>query len=541
MAPAGTGTLTVYPALDPASPTDYGYGAVVTRDGVMGPPQELPGPAYWTLVGAEGSALDGAVVAWTTDEELVVAELAPDENQLAIVRRVPASPAHYSHGKPFVTVGPGGDAAVVFMQRGWDTDQVMALIKPPGGEWGAPEPVAQATKFDESYARSVAMGPDGTLVVGLMIDGTARVATRPPEGTFELSEPVGQDVPEPVGQTPVVGIDAAGTVVVTWLEGAPTNDVGPIMVAFRPPGAETFDPPIDSGLRATDLDRIRLGVSAAGEVALVADTSRRGVPGEYTRTDGVAAAFGLSRLRRLGEPAMLSGMWGDHPSFDMNARGDAVVVWDQCCPLELKARRRPALGSFGAEVHAAKPSDFDGSRFAIDADLDEFGNARAIWFDGEVGELFTGWDLPLLTEPLPPVDDAGDVIPPVLEPSPAPEPPPSEPPPSFPPPVAPPATTPPPGGRVDAVAPRVRIRRATALRDGVRLRLVSSERAFVRLRLMAARIKGPVLQSELLGAEPLTITLPRLKRTPRKLRVIGAASDASGNVSRFSRSVRSAR
>lgn len=531
------------------------WRAAVVRGGETGPVQgDLPGRAYWNMLGGDGSSVFGGVVAWVDDDGLHVGEAGPGDDALTVSEVIPATYGNYSYGGPDVAVGPSGDKAVVYL--GWDYDtwqqRVMAVLKPAGGAWGEPEPVGPLREPDQTFGRSVAIGPDGTVAVGLVVDGRARVATRPPGGAFTVSEPLGAELPEHSWLTPLVGVDGAGTVVAAWLEGAALNDVGPVEVAFRRPGADAFEAPVDSGLAATDLGRIRLGVSAPGEVVLVVEASSRGVPGEYTHIEGIQAVFGNTLLGRLGPPAALSdSIWGSYPSFDMNARGDAFVVWDECCPMTLKGRRRAPLASFQPQEDVAPPIEFEGSRFgrfALDADVDDFGNARASWVDGEPDpeQVFAGWDSPARLDPLPDLPPLGELIPAVVPP--LPDPPVVAEPPAGPDAEATPSPSPSPGPlavrpptpldsarsptapAVDRVPPAIAARGAHLRRHRLVVRLRSTEHANAWLQVRARRFAGRPVRTELAAGRSLRLSLPVGRRVTSAVRLVGIAADSAGNV-----------
>jgi hypothetical protein len=544
-APFGPGeTLVLYTA------ADVDQRAQVIRGGVALPSQDLPDPGYWNNLALDGSPVHGAVAAWATHGVVRVAQIAPGEDQMTVVREVAAAWANYSYGRPVVQMGPGGETVVAYVGTlpGEDGARVMALVRDGQGEWSEPLPVTPLGPTDSRFATSAAVAPDGTVVVGAPVDRTARVAVRPPGGRFTLSEPLGEQLPEHPWNGPRVGVDAAGTVVAAWLEGAPLHEVGPIKIAFRPPLAEKFAPPQATGLQATDVDRIALGVSTAGEVVLMAEAGEDNPSGGWYKL-GVFAAYGLTHLQRMAPAARISDEWfAFHPSFDMNARGDAVVVWDECCPMTLKGRRRAPLTPFGPLFDAAEPIVFEGwrgGRWMVDADMDAFGNARGAWYDSEVSRWYAGGDGPLLDAPLPEVGAVGDVIPPVLprapEPTPGspaggPGPGPTEVPPLIPQPVPAGQT----GGLLtaDRRAPEVSLTvRPGAGRRHVLTSISCDETCGVRLRARAHRRSGRYVDVLLRDGRRQRLGLPLPRRSRGTIRIEGVVSDGAGNVARVSRRV----
>lgn len=381
--------------------------------------QTLDSESFFPSV--DGSIAGGAVAAWYREDvqEVRIAELHPGERRFGSPHSATASGGNFSYGRPIVRVNERGDSIVVYLSGAGELlHWVVARYRPAGGRFGPPERVAGPAAADRIYPRDAALGVDGTAIVSLVQDGRAGIATRPPDGTFGAAEPIGEPLPEHSWRSPQVGIDASGNVVAAWLEGAPVNDTGPVKLAFRRAGA-TFGSPVDTGLRATDHGRIGLGVSRIGEVVLTVEASTTN-PYGGTHIEGIHAVTGNSLTGRIRTSRALTGIWGSYPSFAMNARGDAVIVWDECCPMALRARRRAPHVGFGPVVEVQPPIEVTqprGGRWALDADLDLFGNAQAAWVDSEPEprEYFLGADGPLIDVEPPEPDPLGDSIPPVLD------------------------------------------------------------------------------------------------------------------------------
>jgi hypothetical protein len=291
-----------------------------------------------------------------------------------------------------------------------------------------------------------------------------------------------------------------------------------------------------------------------------------GSPNGYV-IDGLHALYASARTGAVGEPVALTGLWGGYPSFSMNARGDAVAVWDECCPMALRSRRRAPVGSFGPVEDVQPPIQFEGSRggrWTLAAHVDAFGNARAAWLDSEPDPIdtFVGEDGPLISQQPPEVVWSGDELAPVLPPEPGGvdpdgggdpgggEPvgelpvPPQVSPPS---PMLPPPAPPPPArslrARADAAPPVVRLRvgRRPAARAGRRLRL--HVRCSERCAVHASGRSGRAVLRPVGAVMPAGRTRRLALRVPRAalrrpIRVDLAATDRAGNVARVRRTVR---
>jgi hypothetical protein len=550
-APSGLGdTLVMYVI---PGPTEV---AAIVHQGVLGDSRELGSPGYWNMTGVDGSPLFGAVAAWAGGG-LHIAQVAAGASAIEMVATdLAGTPGDYSYGRPIVRFGPAGDVAVVYLASTEDGQQIMARIRPAGGEWAASEAVTPPSPGDSVIARDVAIANDGTVVVGVSVAGRARVAMRRPGEAFVLGEPLGEPLPEHSWNVPRVGVDGGGTVVAAWLEGAPINDTGPVKIAFRPPGADAFGTPQDSGMRATDSGHIALGVSMPGEVVLLVEASTSN-PNGGTHLEGLQAAMGLTHLQRLGKPGLLTGIWGSYPWFDMNARGDAVVVWDECCPMALHSRRRLPLGGFGPVVDVQPPIEFEGSRngrWSLGAHLDDLGTAHATWLDSarNPAAYFVGADGPLLDAGLPEVGDVGETIAPVLDgvalDDPLPEPPRPEipePPAGVPQPPVPavapliPAAVPKAvAAAADRVAPRLSVRSRGIAARALRVSLACDELCGARLRVLAGRRGGRYIDAMVRPGARIRIALPLPPRARgKRFRVEGVVADASGNLVRVNRRV----
>ena len=547
-------SVLLHRTIDGTFATPYPFGAQA------GSRQQLDsGWNFYPTVDA--SAAGGAVAAWYDEDEVQirVAERPASGGEFTVTRSVSGGRSDYSYGHPLVRVNERGDAIVVYLAEvAGGTQQVRALYRPASGEFAPSEPVDAVAPWSTAYPRDVALAPDGTAVVGVVRAGAAHVAVRPPSGPFAPPVRVSSSAPEHSWQSPRVGIDAFGDIVVAWLEEAPSNDTGPVRVAFRRAGEAAFGPPQETGLRATSYGRIELGVSAVGEVALLVEAQTTN-PYGGTHLEGLHVAMGNALVGKLGPEQAITDIWGSYPSFAMNARGDAVVVYDECCPMAVRTRRRAPLTGFGPVEDVQPPIHFEGSRYGIiarDADVDEFGNARVTYEDGELDEAYLATALPFVDVEPPAVPELGDLISSVLAVLPQPDDPilpevVSDPPVAgfVPPPPALPlraSSRAAPPVVADRAAPALTLRVAGALARGRRPRLVTragcSEACVVRISgTFAGRRIRPV-EGWLQRAGTLRLGLPLSRRAlrgrrARVARLTAVATDAAGNTATRRRTV----
>ncbi len=135
----------------------------------------------------DGTVGGGAVAAWFNDgeREVHVAELGPDAAGFTNTAEVAATRASYSYNRPVVDVGAdGGRRRRVLGCRSWRHAPPMALVRPAGGAFGAPEPIGPPQPVDRVDVTDVAVGPGGRDRRGLSVTDQVEVAIRDAGGTW---------------------------------------------------------------------------------------------------------------------------------------------------------------------------------------------------------------------------------------------------------------------------------------------------------------------------------------------------------------------
>jgi hypothetical protein len=200
----------VYPARDDGGPAALVHASVQDFGPSLDPPQLL-GTGWYPR--ADGSLLGGVVAAWWDGGDVQVAELHPGEREFSPSFVVVGAPSGYSFEEPKVAVGDDGTAAVAYLAPDDDgTQHLSAIVRPPGGSFGAPERISASYPSTRVDGTDIAVGPDGTVVVGYAGDGHAFAAVRSPEGIWTDPAQLGQPQFDPAWFMPQVGVDAAGNV-----------------------------------------------------------------------------------------------------------------------------------------------------------------------------------------------------------------------------------------------------------------------------------------------------------------------------------------
>lgn len=408
----------------PSDPGPAVHASVQDFGAALDPPQTL-GSGYYPRT--DGSLLGGVVAAWWDGADVEVAELKPGDRTFGAPFAVPGASSGYSFEEPKVSVGDDGTAAVAFLEPDDTGQHVSVIVRPPRGTFGAPERVSASYDATRVDATDLVVGPNGTIVLGYAANGHAFAAVRSPDGHWAQPEQLGTQF-DPAWFMPQVGVDALGNVAAAWAGWDGGDGVAPVQVSIKHPGAP-FGAPHDSGIAMMDYGRIEMAVSAVGELVLVVEAQTNN-PYGGTHLEGVHAVYGNLPAGKLGPPADIGpDFWASYPHVGWNSRGDVVVVWDRCCPMRLEARRRAPLSSFGPIADIAPPISFEGTRhgrWTLDADVDEFGNARMSYVDSEPDpqQVFAASDGPGIFDEPPKVPDLGDFLADVLPPLPPPPPPP---------------------------------------------------------------------------------------------------------------------
>ncbi len=416
-----------------------GGGGLAARIGDAGGSfgdEELLADSYGGPPAVGGDDAGETVVAWDDWQTGAVrAGVRGADGNLAATTSFPAAP---TYAAPGLSVSPGGWAALAFPAETPDGQRMFVSVKPPGGSFAPAQQAAPTTASDAQVPGTVAIDDGGEVVVGYLQGGVAHAAVRTAGalGTWQPAQTLGAPYldPSPAAPLPLVAIAADGGAVAVWEQGGGPNLVAPVWASFRPPGG-SFGPPQDLGVDTWDGAAPQLAVSALGEAILVVSPAIQEAGG--IGQEPLAVVSGSTALGRFGASEQLSDTWPEAAGqLAMNARGDAVVAYEACCPERLETRRRAPFGAFASEQDVPLPTSPGGyyTEHLSHVVVDPFGNAAVTWIDysSPVAQRLSSVDSPVLTsvpDVVPPASgQPTDLIPapiaaaapPALDPAPAP-------------------------------------------------------------------------------------------------------------------------
>jgi hypothetical protein len=290
----------------------------------------------------------------------------------------PLQSAAGNAGNVGVAVNGNGDAIVAW-RRTNTVNEVWASIRPAGGSFGPPQPIA-VVPGKNALEPSVAINDAGAvMVVWYLInsdtDGKQTVygAFRPSGGGFTSAPISTTDV---WNQSPRVVLDSTGKATVVWSYWDGSTNIARVRIRSAAgtlgtqrdlsPGAATGFP-----MFAT------VGLDGGGN-ALAVWSHWNGVTYDVEGASRLAAADTWTNLPAFGQSA--SASFGSEPQVAVDASGNAVALW-RAANNTIQAASRASGGAFGAAQLGISAPIATAPRVVLDSG----GNAVAIWLrsDGE--------------------------------------------------------------------------------------------------------------------------------------------------------------
>jgi PKD domain len=307
----------------------------------------------------------------------------------------------YSAEKPQVAVDAQGNATAVWERPNGTNIIVEAASRPAGsGAWQASVPLSSATAIMPLPQVAVDARGDAVAVWESYIAGepVVEAATRTGfAGAWQA--PVELSSPGVVGLRPDLAVDARGDAVVVWQRGP-----GLVEAASRPAGGSWQTPAILTK-SAEDLHSAEVGIDASGEATAVWEEQ----VGAEVRIDAASRPAGGA----WQTPVTLSaaGENANEPRVAVNARGDAVAVWERPSGEELieAATKSASSPTWGGPAPLTKPETGKGEPGNQQVTIDGQGEIVAVWgrFNGthETIEATEGhvsssvWQVPVALSP----------------------------------------------------------------------------------------------------------------------------------------------
>jgi PKD repeat protein len=264
---------------------------------------------------------------------------------------------------PDVAVDPAGDAVAVWARfdPSSQVDVIQAAVRPAGGSFGAP---IDLTPLSESAGSPrVAIDAAGDVVV-VWLDSTAggvvQEAVRPAGGSF--GAPVDLSASGQSAFNPQIAVDAAGDAVAVWQLFNGSVDV--VQAAARPAGGGfSALPDVAPG------ENPQVAMDAHGD-AVAVWVGSSGAVQEAVRPPGA---------RSFGKPGVLSATDAFDPQVAVDQNGDAVAVWDVLSGNfdVVQAAVQPAGGAFAPATTLSATGQ---GAFSPTVALDQAGDAVAMWY-----------------------------------------------------------------------------------------------------------------------------------------------------------------
>ena len=280
-----------------------------------------------------------------------------------------------------------GDAMTLVLQNG-----LGSALKPAGRPWLAPElilpeldtSVVPFQTLDVVYpdlvvnARGDAVAAWDTYRGRRATSDIVQVAYRPAGGTWGTPTTLSAE-----GGAPQAAINAQGDAIVVWTQ-SQGQGLGSVQSAFRPAGGNWQAPSIVSP-NPEDVGGQQVALDGRGDAVVVWEQLSNVEVGPVYRAkhslqSAARLAGGSWQADKISEPN--PGVAA--PQLAMNARGEAVVVWNSGNLTESIVR-----GAFGrAGKHWQRPRDLSGTNLSPTAPrvaLDGRGDADAAWVRKSAG------------------------------------------------------------------------------------------------------------------------------------------------------------
>jgi len=334
-----------------------------------------------------------------------------------------------SAGSSRVAVDPAGDAVAVWQHDVGVIWTIEASSRPAGGAWSSPVTLSKAT--EEAVSPQVAIAPGGsTVAVWERVSGGARTLEAATGSAPSATWQPRQELPAPSSAMPLlarVAIDGAGDAMATWER--PEGSNGIVEASFRPAGAGPWRPATKLSETGEYQHPPQVAMDAEGLAVAVWEDKVSGEPEIYGARKP-AGGEAWQKAVRVSPAHEIVPHNANEPQLTMDARGDAVAVWERFNEVEeIEAASMPAgTEAWRAPVKISTRVGKEGKaepgsqQVAIDAQ----GRAVVVWWRETIEQIEAvaqtsvggSWGTPLVisepgpkvSEPALAVDASGDAV-----------------------------------------------------------------------------------------------------------------------------------
>jgi PKD domain len=284
----------------------------------------------------------------------------------------PLSDATHFASDPSVAVGPRGDALAVWAEPNGTHTIIEASRRPAGSTTWSPQMDASPTSVDARDAR-VAVDPLGSAVAVFQIQGAQEVIEAATLPSIASSWTTAKDLSDisKNGFEPDVALDTSGNATAVWSLDTGTSEH--VEGATLAAGASTWGAALPISADATNTNRQHIVIDGAGNAYVSWRLS--GTTSNVVQASVRPPGGSFSSPQTLSKP----GHDAFRPDVAVDARGDAVVAWEQTTATSqlVDAAARPAgATSWGAGTDvSADGQDAHDPRVGVDA----AGDATTIW------------------------------------------------------------------------------------------------------------------------------------------------------------------
>jgi len=248
-----------------------------------------------------------------------------------------------SAGSARVAVDPAGDAVAVWLNQAGAHPVIEASSRPAGGAWSAA--VTLSNTSEEAVEPQVAIAPGGsTVALWERVSGGVRMLEAATGSALSASWQPRQEVPAPSSAMPLlarVTIDGAGDAVAIWERQVVAKGI--VEASFRLHGAGPWGSARTLSETGEYMHPPQVAIDAEGLAVAVWEDNQGTAEPEIWGARKPAGGATWQKAARVSPAAEIVPHNANEPQLAMDARGDAVAVWERFNEVEeIEAASMPA-------------------------------------------------------------------------------------------------------------------------------------------------------------------------------------------------------